>query len=172
MSHETPPLRACQDSNLLTEELKAAQALLQEKESKVVLLEETLNDVKGKVRSYVLDNLTHSQVLHLIRIIRAGSRTGPDSVQAGKCGRGAAQCHQQVQGGGVLFGQDNVRGMGVTLQSPQIPMADSSPCRSDLRVTETELRGARAQLQQAFDQLASTKGKLDDTQVRRVRMMP
>ena len=62
MSHETPPLRACQDSNLLTEELKAAQALLQEKESKVVLLEETLNDVKGKVRSYVLENLTHSDV--------------------------------------------------------------------------------------------------------------
>lgn len=35
-----------------------------------------------------------------------------------------------------------------------------------MRVTETELRGARAQLQNAFDQLASTKGKLEDTQVR------
>ena len=36
--------------------------------------------------------------------------------------------------------------------------------RSDLRVTETELRGARAQLQDAFDQLSSTRVKLEDTQ--------
>ena len=36
--------------------------------------------------------------------------------------------------------------------------------RSDLRVTETELRGARAQLQFAFDQLSSTRGKLEETQ--------
>ncbi len=33
-----------------------------------------------------------------------------------------------------------------------------------MRVTETELRAARAQLQGAFDQLTTTKSKLDTTQ--------